>query len=363
MEPGKAPTNTNTQPSSSSSGFGTGSSGSNNPPPPNATHDVDSDEDAPQMPGAFFPRSGSGRGSHDTTTNGDVLQTRPYPRVFAPSEAPVGNQQQQRNASRGRGMHGLPYVGRIGFAGRGLHRGTGTGIVPSGWQHREGESTPADYEERLALQAAAAESSGSQPPEDTQTETENQHDTRAEGEPTPDSSSSHSNHPLPVGLRGVRIGYAGRGAFRGRGFGRTLVGDTTTPADDNVDTSSPGAVSGRTGGDPAPLRERGGGSGPADDAPTQPETETEQDADEEEAQGGSQVPRGLRGVRIGYAGRGAYRGNGFGRVLAGGFRGLPSRRGGAGTDTGASNAAEGETSATGGGDSAADHGGNTEEKK
>lgn len=349
MEPEKAPTNAKAKPSSSS-GFGAGFVGGSNPPrnPPSETHD-DSDEDAPQMPGAFFPGSGSSRNHHSTRGTGDVLPL-PYPRVFAPSEPPVGNLNQQRG--RGRGMHGLPYVGRIGFAGRGMVRGAHTpaGIVPGGWQHTAGQSTPADYEERLQLQAAS-EAAASAPESPEATEQENQHD--AETETSPGSS----NHPLPIGLRGVRIGYAGRGAFRGRGFGRVLAGDTPD-AEDDASASSPA-----TSGDRAPLRERGGGPGPGGSASTQPEPDADEET-EDQAPGGSQsqVPRGLRGVRIGYAGRGAYRGNGFGRVLAGGFRGLPPRRGGGG---GTSDSTEHETDTSGSrsGNRAAEHGGETEEKK
>jgi hypothetical protein len=113
---------------------------------------------------------------------------------------------------------------------------------------------------------------------------------------------------IPRGISGIRLGYAARGAYAGRGIGRTLVE----------------AQDGRSGADEDPansLRQRSGGEDTLAEA--EPGIEEIEQAQGEGlgADSRSSASRGLSGLRVGFASRGAFRG----RALAGGFRGIPPR--------------------------------------
>lgn len=125
-----------------------------------------------------------------------------------------------------------------------------------------------------------------------------------------------SGADISRGIRGVRLGYAARGAYAGRGIGRTLVeaqGDGNGRDEDAAQHL---------------LGEHGGGGDISADA--RPSIEEIEQAQGDGLGAGSSISRGLNALRIGYPGRGAFRG----RTLAGGFRGIPprGRRGTPGTD-------------------------------
>lgn len=280
-------------------------------------------------------------------SGGVHILPHPYRNPFAPTQEPITLDSAGHPQSNPDGRGGF---GSMGGESWGSH------IVAAGWQRDpSARGVPADFEEREAMEAAQRQSTQQQPPEPFN---EGAH-ANLDDIHVDEDDRVPTDRPIFRGLRGVRIGYAGRGAYRGTGFGRVLMQAQGGDHANDQDAAEGGGETENGKGDAQTLRLRGGGDADDADQPTSepstqststpehfstPASDAETSQDQEQGEGTStdsnHVPRGLRGVRIGYAGRGAFRGTGVGRQLAGGFRGLPPRRGAGRGDGGAVSQAE-----------------------
>lgn len=198
-------------------------------------------DDGPQMPGAYPPGSARGRGRVGVYPQPGPLHPRPF-NPFAPVE-PIAPR-----VARGADMARRP-MGRVGFAGRGWRGHTRAIPGAVGSHSLDGGPTPGTEIPRVNAD---------------------------------DVAEQEISYNIPRGIRGVRLGYAARGAYAGHGIGRALV-EARGGAESQSSEQSPREELDVSGGD---------SSGPTGE----------------------------------HAGRGAFRG----RTLAGGYRGIPTRsRGGA----------------------------------